>query len=381
MDSKVLHRNLELGSVKGRPAILYKKVFDHLCEWILSGRYGPDKLLPSERELCNILDVSRITIRRALSELERQGWIRNVSRKGNIVCEHAGTIIPPVSMIVFQDTYDRAMMHGMVTFLDRLTGAISECRKRNIPFNIATIESEIDLEELINKRQSLLIFDWELFEQLKDFLKKYPDYPAATCLLSLPDNWLTCDPPVPSVINDDAPGVTEAMEWLIGNGRRNIIYLGKKNLNFNLKSRQSAYTKAMLRHNLKPDIVIADSSTSFSGNKGQAVGQVNYGRLIIRKLLAQGEIPEAIVATNDAYAFGAYDALKEHGIKVHEQCTVVGFDDSDMAKLTDPPLYSIYKPRREAGAEAIKLLVNSFRKSNTTPKKTILNSKFVIKQP
>jgi DNA-binding LacI/PurR family transcriptional regulator len=375
---QALHRNLETGSAKGRPAVLYKKVYDQLCEWILSGRCGPGDLLPSERELCHILNVSRITIRRAISELESNGWIRNISRKGNVICEHAGTVIPPVSMLVFQKTYDDCMRHGQVSFLDRLSGAITECRKQNIPFNIATIQSSIDLDELRSKRQSLLIFEWKLFEQLKNFLIRYPDYPAVTCLLSLADNWLSSPPPVSSVINDDAPGVREATEWLISLGKRNIIYLGKDNYNFNLKSRQNAYMSVMTKHNLKPNLIIANAEINLPVYKGQAVKQVSNARATMRNFLTQGGKADAVIGSNDAYAYGAYDALREFGIKVHDECTVVGFDDSIIAGLSDPPLYSVYKPRFEAGSEAIRLLLNSFKKKSNTHEKIVLNSRFIV---
>jgi DNA-binding LacI/PurR family transcriptional regulator len=56
----------------------------------------------------------------------------------------------------------------------------------------------------------------------------------------------------------------------------------------------------------------------------------------------------------------------------------VGFDDSIIAGLSDPPLYSVYKPRFEAGSEAIRLLLNSFKKKSNTHEKIVLNSRFIV---
>jgi GntR family transcriptional regulator len=70
---------------KDSPVPLYIQFKEYLLERIESGQLEPDQRLPSERQFCDQLDVSRITIRQALNELMRDGLIRSVPGKGTFV--------------------------------------------------------------------------------------------------------------------------------------------------------------------------------------------------------------------------------------------------------------------------------------------------------
>jgi GntR family transcriptional regulator len=67
------------------PTPLYEQIKQILRQEMLDGKYGPGSQLPTESELCGKFGVSRITIIRALDELERAGMIRRIRGKGSIV--------------------------------------------------------------------------------------------------------------------------------------------------------------------------------------------------------------------------------------------------------------------------------------------------------
>jgi GntR family transcriptional regulator len=69
------------------PTPLYLQLKSSLIDEINSGGYAPDQRLPSERELCERYNVSRITVRQAMSELIRDGMVYAVVGKGTFVCE------------------------------------------------------------------------------------------------------------------------------------------------------------------------------------------------------------------------------------------------------------------------------------------------------
>ncbi len=64
---------------------LYLQLMDELIKKIDSEEYSLDDKLPSERELCEIYELSRITVRQALQELEREGYIYKLHGKGTFV--------------------------------------------------------------------------------------------------------------------------------------------------------------------------------------------------------------------------------------------------------------------------------------------------------
>jgi DNA-binding LacI/PurR family transcriptional regulator len=75
-------------------------------------------------------------------------------------------------------------------------------------------------------------------------------------------------------------------------------------------------------------------------------------------LLAQSgaEPPTAVVAYNDMIAIGALNAIRNHGLRVPEDISVVGFDGISIAAHTNPPLTTINQPKFQMGSLAMRML-------------------------
>jgi LacI family transcriptional regulator len=69
------------------------------------------------------------------------------------------------------------------------------------------------------------------------------------------------------------------------------------------------------------------------------------------------DLPTAIFCGNDAIAFGCMEALAERGIKVPDDISLVGFDDSLVARMTYPPLTTVRQPLTTMGEHAVELLL------------------------
>jgi LacI family transcriptional regulator len=83
------------------------------------------------------------------------------------------------------------------------------------------------------------------------------------------------------------------------------------------------------------------------------------------------EIPTAIIYISDTTAIGGYEALKEKGLKIPEEISIVGYDDIPEAKHFYPPLTTIAQPKRELGEKGISLLMEILRKKNVNKIQTI----------
>lgn len=66
--------------------------------------------------------------------------------------------------------------------------------------------------------------------------------------------------------------------------------------------------------------------------------------------------PTAIFCENDEMAFGALKRIKEQGLRVPDDCSLVGFDDIEMASYCDPPLTTVSQPAEEFGQRAVEML-------------------------
>jgi DNA-binding LacI/PurR family transcriptional regulator len=64
-----------------------------------------------------------------------------------------------------------------------------------------------------------------------------------------------------------------------------------------------------------------------------------------------------VFAASDLMAVGAMRALREAGKRVPDDVAVVGFDDTPIARQTDPPLTTVYQPVEAMGREMARLLI------------------------
>jgi LacI family transcriptional regulator len=71
-------------------------------------------------------------------------------------------------------------------------------------------------------------------------------------------------------------------------------------------------------------------------------------------LLALGQPPTAIFAANDETAVGVVEAARTRGLRIPEDLSVVGFDDTEVARLASPPLTAVAQPLRKMGAVAMR---------------------------
>jgi len=75
----------------------------------------------------------------------------------------------------------------------------------------------------------------------------------------------------------------------------------------------------------------------------------------------------AVFCANDLTAIGAMRALRENGMRIPADISVIGFDDIPMAAHTDPPLTTVRIEREELGALAVRRLLDRVATPNQTP--------------
>jgi DNA-binding LacI/PurR family transcriptional regulator len=171
------------------------------------------------------------------------------------------------------------------------------------------------------------------------------------------------------VIVDDEAGAFEAVRHLILTGCKNIVHLsGPPNLNIG-KSRKSGYLKALAEHNMEvkeENIIMCDSSADADR--------------IIPELLTRDPRPDGIFAVNDLTAAEAMRVFKNHGFRVPDDISIIGFTSGIISDLTDPPLSSVEQHGYSVGMEAVRLLIDHIERSNVLlPQTKIIRTELVIK--
>lgn len=82
-----------------------------------------------------------------------------------------------------------------------------------------------------------------------------------------------------------------------------------------------------------------------------------HGRQAVGQVLDGGFAPTAYVCLTDVIALGVIDGLRERGLRVPEDVSVIGFDDSTAAQTSVPPLTTVRQPQTQKGASAALLLM------------------------
>jgi DNA-binding LacI/PurR family transcriptional regulator len=120
---------------------------------------------------------------------------------------------------------------------------------------------------------------------------------------------------------ENADGMRAAVEHLVGLGHEDIVFVGPVD-GPNSEERRAGYESAMTAAGLAARIRSVESTLDEMG-----------GHAAARTLLAEGLRPTAVLCANDRCAFGLAETLLREGIAIPGDVSVVGFDDSAVARL------------------------------------------------
>jgi DNA-binding LacI/PurR family transcriptional regulator len=89
------------------------------------------------------------------------------------------------------------------------------------------------------------------------------------------------------------------------------------------------------------------------------------------------ETPDAVFAVTDPVASGAYLMMRERGISIPRDMALVGFSDSPLSSLIDPPLTTVRQPAYEMGKTATELLINQIENNSLIIERRVLPTEFI----
>ena len=145
-------------------------------------------------------------------------------------------------------------------------------------------------------------------------------------------------------------GVHQAVKHLLELGHRQIAFIGGPAHFKSAQFRREAFLRTMKKHraSLHAEPVIFKGDFKLEG-----------GQEAVKEILALKNRPTAIIAANDLMAMGALRELARAGLQVPKDISVIGCDDTWLAKLTDPQLTTIVIPRAEIGAAAVEAVLHT----------------------
>ena len=353
----------------------YAQLMSYFRERILDGSLPAGARLPTELELAAEHQISRGTVRQAMSALVNEGLLERVRGRGTFV----RPLLPIASPV--QRAAERriglvlAHSSGSQLDLDILIGVEHAAKSRG--YQVSFAYAEESLEELdrditrlrADKIAGMIIFPvsdatydesiWQLAADRVPFVLVDRYFPN-----------LDSD----CVVADNHGGGYRATEHLLilGHRRVSFVYSNKGTLlTTSVRDRWQGYRSALLEYGQ-----IYDEQLVFQWPNQSNADLAGAPDLL---LLREGG-PTAIFAVSDSVALELLQAAQRVGVRVPEDLALVGFDDLSFAAHLSPPLTTVAQPRLDVGLRAGHLLINRIEGQGTLPRHIELSTSLIVRE-
>jgi LacI family transcriptional regulator len=177
---------------------------------------------------------------------------------------------------------------------------------------------------------------------------------------------------VTNIILDHKKAVRLALEHLKNLGHEEIAFLKGQTFSSDSASRWSAICEVSeeLGIRIRPELTVQIEGTDSTPNLGYPVG---------KELLARRTPFTALFAYNDISAIGAIWALREAGLRIPEDVSVVGFDDIPGAAFSNPALTTVRQPLIRMGQIAAQTLVDQIEGQGNYQPEIAVEAEFVVR--
>ncbi|MCM3791341.1 LacI family transcriptional regulator [Domibacillus indicus] len=175
---------------------------------------------------------------------------------------------------------------------------------------------------------------------------------------------------VNTVLVDDYLGGYEATNHLISLGHQKIAMITEDTVFSTLQARVNGYKKALEEAGLSYDenLVLTNNTSLEEGKKS------------IMSLLKKFNPPTAIFASTESLAIGAMQGAHELNLKVPDEVSIIGFDDTVLSTVCEPPLTTIAQPIEEMGEKVVELLIEEIEKKKESKQRVMLSPKLIVRK-
>ncbi|GAB6927792.1 LacI family DNA-binding transcriptional regulator [Paenibacillus sp. JCM 10914] len=345
---------------------LYQHIVNALTAKIESGELQSGDQLPTEAEISKEYNVSRITSKRALTELENANLIYRIQGKGSFVSETTTPHRP------FSKTSKEILLILPFTHNPGLGDY-----EKGINEYLATTDYTLKIQSntIVNQRKlmesalqsansGLILYPVSSISDLgilyQYYLAKYPLVTMDKCIEGIP---------FLSVVSDNFDGGYQASKHLIENNHKKIAFISSLRVenSSSIRERYFGYLKALYDYNLI-DYSVSDLTDRFLKHENDN-GREYYIQFI-QSVVDQGIT--GIVAENDLSAIEIIQIAKELGLSVPDDFSVVGFDNIHLASFVEPKLTTISQDFGQMGYQAAQSLISLIENPKDHPHENVV---------
>jgi GntR family transcriptional regulator of arabinose operon len=329
----------------------YFSIMEELKAKIVKGDIKPGEKLPSENELVTRYQVSRHTIRKALSILQNEGYLYSEHGKGTFCSErmrhqknskNIGVITTYISDYIFPrliQGIDSVMTENGYSIMLKNTGNSRDKEARDLE---EFLSKDIDGLIIEPSKSQLACKNIHLYEALDQY--QIPYVFIQGIYTELKDR--------PCILLDDCQGEYLLTKYLLELGHKHILGVFKADDRQGIQ-RHKGYVKALQEGGLAydPEMII------WFHTEDRRTKPV----LEVEEKIRQGVPLDAIACYNDQIAAEVIKKLQSLNIRVPEDVSVTGYDNSYMAENSIVNMTTIAHPQEQLGAMAAELLLEQIR--------------------
>ncbi len=344
-------------------------------KWILESierhqfKFG-DKL-PSENLMCKKFSISRQTVRNAIDTLEQEGVVRRVKGSGTYVSKPIGEMRSK-TVGVLLSYLNEYIFPSILQGVEEVLTANGFGMDLGITYNKIEAERRF-LERVLNANVSGLIIEGTKtglpnpnLHLYREIIKR--DIPIVFMHNFYPELEREC----PSILIDDANCSKKLTNYLVEKGHRRIAGFFKYD-DMQGQQRYKGYLMALEEAGISVD---EDIIGWFSTHTQKSLF-VASSYPVLENI---GKC-SALVCYNDELASGMYTYLNENGIRVPQDISMVGFDDSFSNPTTKIQLTTVKHPKEKLGKKAAKMLMQMIEQGvgSVEPGPYLMDSSIVIR--
>ncbi|QGH36572.1 GntR family transcriptional regulator [Gracilibacillus salitolerans] len=337
----------------------YKKIKQSIKSKILEGLIQKHEKISSESELMRQFDVSRHTVRLALGELVNEGWLYREQGAGTFCADRSAqekdrSFVQQNKNIAIVTTYISEYIFPSI-----IRGAEGYLSEQGYHVSIFNTNNRYEqekkiLSQLLSGNYDGIIIEPTHSASANPNLKYYLNLERARIPYVMINALYEELEPVYFMVDDEKGGYIQT-KHLLELGHKEVACMYKTDDSQGQK-RLKGYIKAHrdLNVSLNPKNIVTYSTEN----------QHTEPLAELKKLLAMKENkPTAIVCYNDQLVLYLMDEVRKLGIRIPEQLSLIGFDDSMLAEISEVKLTSVKHPKSQLGLDAAKAIIQMIKKN------------------
>lgn len=352
---------------------LYQKIYNDLQEGIDSKRYIPGSKLPTENELAEQYNVSRITSKKALDMLAEQNIItRKPGRGSYVIGKAAGENEKQLGEVVFKDKKTIGVIFDAFDAAfgcDILIGIERECTRNNLNMVLkctyGSVEAEMSaIDDVLEAGAAGIIIMCAQDEVFNANILKcsVEDFPVV--LLDRPMPGV----PIPCVTTDNYAATRDLIDWLFDHGHTKIGYVSHNYMQTpTIKERLRGFIDSNIKHNVITNETMWIQDIRSCINYSEENRKMDEER--VEKYIL--EHPEVTAIFTVQYSIGllVYSVLKK--MELHKKIQIVFFDGLDEAVEANPIFTRVRQGEYLMGVVSVQLLIERINGKSIVEKRFI----------